>query len=88
MARFIAVQELPAVATQDEVIEAGTALANGPSNGTRWLRSWVVPEDDHLLSEWEARDQDDVRSALGAASLFAVVAVHAVSVIEPAWFRA
>ncbi len=87
MARFIAVQELPAVATQDEVIEAGKALANGRTNGTRWLRSWVVPEDGHLLSEWEARDEGDVRSALGLTPLFAVVAVHAVTVIEPAWFR-
>ena len=87
MARFIAVQELPSAATQDEVIEAGQALANAPTNGTRWLRSWVVPEDNQLLSEWEARDEDDVHSALRSTPLFAVVAVHAVSVIEPAWFR-
>ncbi len=88
MARFITVQALPAAATQDEVIEAGQALANGRRNGTRWLRSWVVPEDNQLLSEWEARDEDDVRSALRLTSLFAVVAVHAVNLIEPAWFRA
>ena len=88
MARFITVHKLPAEASQDKVIEAGRALAGARATGARWLRSWVVPEDNHLLSEWEAADEGDVRSALRLTSLFALVAVDEVGVIEPAWFTA
>jgi hypothetical protein len=51
MARFIIVHKLPAMATQDEVITAGKAVVAASSNGSKWLRSWVVPEGDRFFCE-------------------------------------
>ncbi len=87
MARFIAVHELPAAATQHEVIEAGKAMANAPGKDTRWLRSWVMDHGDRLFSEWEAPHEAAIRQALQRASLFPVEAIYAVTVLDPAWFR-
>lgn len=87
MGRFIAVQTLPAKAGQDELIEMGKALANGKSDGALWLRSWVVPGEERVLSEWDASEEEDVRAALEAAGLFPVEAIHVVGLIEPEWFR-
>ncbi len=88
MARFISVQTLPAVASQDEVVEAGKALANGPQGGAQWLRSWLSGEDGRLFSEWEAAEEGRIRSALERAKLFPLEALYPVDIIEPAWFRA
>lgn len=88
MARFITVQALPTVATQDEVIEAGRAMANAAQCGARWLRSWISGEEGRILSEWEAPEESLVRTALRRAGLFRVEALYEVGVIEPAWFDA
>ncbi len=87
MARYIAVHRLPATATQHEVIDAGRAMANAPRQDTRWLRSWVMDQGDRLFSEWEAPEEGAVRAALEKAPLFPVEAIHAVTVLDPAWFR-
>lgn len=88
MARYIAVQTLPAAATQDEVIEAGRVMAGGARNGTHWLRGWMAGEDGRLFSEWEAPQESAVRAAIEQARLFPLEAVHPVEVIEPGWFTA
>jgi hypothetical protein len=87
MARFIVVHKLPDVATQDEVIAAGRAIIAASSNGSRWLRSWVVPEDDRLLCEWEAPDEAAIQAALKGAKLFPVEAIHPVTTVDPVWFK-
>jgi len=87
MGRFIAVQKLPAEAGQDELIGMGEALANGHGGTAVWLRSWVVPEEERVLSEWDAPEAEDVRAALDAAGLFPVEAIHVAGLIEPEWFR-
>ena len=87
MARFIVVHKLPDVATQDEVIAAGKAIITASSNGCKWLRCWIVPEDDRLLCEWEALEEGAIQAALKGAKLFPVEAIHLVVVIDPACFR-
>lgn len=87
MARFIVVHKLPTVATQDEVIAAGKAIVAALPNGAKWLRSWVIPEDDRLLSEWEAPEKAAIQAALKGAELFPVEAIHPVATIDPAWFQ-
>ena len=87
MARFIVVHRLPAVATQDEVIAAGKAFLTASPNGSKWLRSWVVPEDNRLLSEWEAPEEAAIQAALKGEALFPVEAIHPAATIDPAWFK-
>jgi len=87
MARFIVVHKLPDVATQDEVIAAGRAVVAASSNGCKWLGCWVVPENDRLLCEWEAPDEEAVRASLRETELFPVEAIYPVAVIDPAWFK-
>jgi hypothetical protein len=87
MARFIVVHKLPAVATQDEVIAAGKALITASSNGSKWLRSWIVSEDDRFLSEWEAPEEGTIQAALKGEELFPVEAIHPVATIDPVWFK-
>ncbi len=87
MATFIVVHELPAEASQDELLEIGGRLANGCGGSARWLRSWVMPERDCFLSEWEADEEATVRLILSVAPLLPVRAIHEVTAVEPAWFR-
>jgi len=87
MARFIVVHKLPAVATQDEVITAGKAVVAALSDDTRWLRSWVVPEENCLLCEWEAPKEENIRTALNRIELLPIEAIHPVAIIDPAWFK-
>jgi hypothetical protein len=87
MARFIVVHKLPTVATQDEVIAAGKAIVTASPNGSKWLRSWVVPEDERLLSEWEAPEEGTIQAALKGEELFPVEAIHPVVTIDLAWFK-
>ncbi|NIO68230.1 MAG: DUF4242 domain-containing protein [Anaerolineae bacterium] len=87
MARFIVVHELPAVTTQDEVIAAGKALITASSNGSKWLRSWVVPEDNRFFCEWEASEEGAIQAALKGAELFPVEAIHPVVAVDPTWFK-
>jgi len=87
MARFIVVHRLPDVAIQEEVIAAGRAVLAALPKDTLWLRGWVVPEDDRLLCEWEAPDEEAVRASLRETELFPVEAIYPVAVIDPAWFK-
>lgn len=87
MARFITVHKLPAVATQDEVIEAGRAIIAASPNGSKWLKSWVVSEDDHFFCEWEAPEEGAIQAALKRAELFPVESIHSVVAVDPNWFK-
>lgn len=86
MARFIVVHQLPTAATQGEVIAAGRASVATSLSGPRWLKGWVVPDNNHLLCEWEAAEEDAIRTALRGLNLFPVEAIYPVTAIEPAWF--
>ncbi len=87
MARFMVVHKLPAVATQDEVIAASKAIVAASCNGSKWLRSWVVPEDDRLFCEWEGSEEGAIQAALKGAELFPVEAIHPVVAVDPTWFK-
>jgi hypothetical protein len=87
MARFIVVHKLPAVATQDEVIAAGKALVTASSNGSKWLRSWVVSDENELLCEWEAPEEGAIRTSLKEVGLLSIEAIHPVAAIDPVWFK-
>lgn len=87
MARFIIVHDLPAVATQDEVIAAGKALTTASSNGAKWLRSWVVLDQNQLLCEWEAPEEGAIRASLGEVGLLPIRSIQTVATIDPAWFK-
>jgi len=86
MSKFIVIHRLPDVATQDEVIAAGRAVAARLSENARWLAGWVVPGDGRLLCEWEASSAEAVQAALEGMGLFPVEAIHPVGSIDPAWF--
>jgi hypothetical protein len=87
MATFIVVHELPAEASQAELLEMGARLANSRGGDVRWRRGWIVPERDCFLSEWEAEEEATVRLLLNAAPLFPVKSIYEVTAVEPAWFR-
>ena len=87
MARFIVVHRLPAVATQDEVIAAGKAIVTASSNGSKWLRSWVVPDENRLLCEWEAPEEGAMRASLRGVELLPIEAIQRVAAIDPVWFK-
>ena len=87
MATFIVVHELPAEGSQEELLEMGGILANSCGGGVRWLRSWIVPQEDCLLSEWEAGEEGTMRLLLSAAPLLPVKGIYEVTAVEPAWFR-
>jgi hypothetical protein len=87
MARFIVVHELPAVTTQDEVVAAGKALITASSNGSKWLRCWVVPDANQLLCEWEAPEQEVIRASLRGVELLPIKSIQTVAAIDPAWFE-
>jgi len=87
MARFLVVHKLPAVATQDEVIAAGKAIVTASLNGSKWLRGWIVPDDNRLLCEWEAPEEDAIRTALREVELLPIESLHSVAAIDPAWFK-
>ncbi|MCR4405546.1 MAG: DUF4242 domain-containing protein [Anaerolineae bacterium] len=87
MSKFLVIHRLPDVATQDEVIAAGKAIVVASPNGSKWLRSWVLPEDNRLLSEWEAPEEAAIQVALRGMELFPVEAIYLVEAIDPAWFR-
>ena len=86
MTKFIVVHRLPEVATQDEMIAAGKAIAARLSDDARWLGGWVVPADDRLLCEWEASSAEAIKAALEGVNLLPVEAIHPVGSIDPAWF--
>ncbi len=87
MARFIVVHRLPDAATQDEIIAVGKAIVAASPSGSKWLRSWVVPEDDRLFCEWEAPAKGAIQAALKGEELLPVEAIHPVAAIDPAWFK-
>lgn len=86
MTTFIVIHKLPNGATQESVIAvAKTVLARLPDN-VRWLRSWVIPEDDHVICEWEAPGSDVIRAMLEGLTLFPIQAIRTAEFIDPAWF--
>ncbi len=87
MARFIVTHKLPAVGTQDEIIEAGKATIDALPNGAEWLRSWVVHADGRLFCEWEASEEESIQAALKGVEFFPIEVIHPVLVIDPAWFK-
>ncbi len=86
MTRFIVIHGLPATVTQDEVIAAGKRVIAQLSDDARWLDSWLVPDDDHLICEWEASGEDAIQAALKGVDLFPLQAIYPTERIDPAWF--
>lgn len=86
MTRFIVIHTLPATATQDEVIAAGKRVTAQLSDDARWLDSWLVPDDDRLLCEWEASGEEAIQAALQGVELFLLQAIYPTERIDPAWF--
>ena len=87
MARFIVAHRLPAVGTQDEIIELGKATINALPNGTEWLRSWVVHTDGRLFCEWEAPEEESIQAVLKGVEFFPIEVIYPVVAIDPAWFK-
>ena len=88
MTRFLVFHELPELMTQEELVAAGKAMRNAESSQAKWLRGWVSPESDHLVGEWEAEEEQSVRTALQSAEPLPVKAVHIVIAVDPVWFEA
>lgn len=87
MPRFIALHTVPAEMGQDQLIaEIKTLVASLPE-GTIWLNSWILPQEDRLMCEWEAPDAAAVRAALEpVAHVVPTQALHEVEWVDPAWF--
>lgn len=86
MNRFIVIHGLPGTATQDEVIAAGQGVMARLTDDARWLNSWLIPDDDRLLCEWEASGEEAIQAALKGVELFPVEAIYPAERIDPAWF--
>lgn len=88
MSRFIVIHRLPGAATQDAVIAVGQAVTARLSDNARWLNSWLIPDGDRLLCEWEASDEEAIQAVLMGADLFPIEAIYPAEHIAPAWFAA
>ncbi len=86
MTSYIVIHGLPGTATQDEVIAAGQAIIARLSDDARWLNSWLFPDDDRLLCEWEASSEEAIHAALKGVELFPIEAIYPAERIDPAWF--
>lgn len=86
MTRFIVIHTLPDGVTQEDVFAVGKAVMTRLSGDVHWLRSWVLPEDDRILCEWEAPSGDAIRAALEGFDLFPLEAIRAAEFVDPAWF--
>lgn len=86
MTRFIVIHRLPGAATQDEVIAVGQAVTARLSDNAQWLNSWLIPDDDRLLCEWEASSEEAIRAALEGVEMFPIEAIYPVERIAPVWF--
>lgn len=87
MARFMVIHRLPAVGTQDEIIDIGKATTIALPNGAEWLKSWVVHADGRLFCEWEALEEESIHTVLKETGFFPIEVVYPVVAIDPAWFK-
>lgn len=88
MARFIIFHKGPQEVSQDTVVEAAQALRRSLPVEVKWLNSWYVPSENRLICEWEALDEQTVRSALKDVSeLWPIEVVHEVVHVEPDWYK-
>lgn len=86
MTRFIVIHRLPDGVTQENVFAVGKAALARLSGDVRWLRSWVLPEDNRILCEWEAPSSETIRATLEGLDLFPIEGIHAAEFVDPAWF--
>jgi len=84
MARFIIFHKGP----QDVVVEAAQKVRRSLPAEVKWLNSWFVPNENQLICEWEAPDQQILQSALkDVMELWPIELVHEVVHVEPDWYK-
>jgi hypothetical protein len=88
MDRFIAIHEVKPNTTQDEAWEAAHAIATSATGGARWLRSYLVPEMDEMICDWEAPDEAAIRQSLKPyESTVPIKAIHRAVYMDPGLFK-
>ena len=88
MARFIVIHNVPAQATQSQIVEGARKVAASLASGTEWLNSWILVGGNKLFCEWEAPDAGAIRVSLEPAKdLFPIEAIHEVEWINPQWYK-
>jgi len=88
MARFLVFHNPVENIPQEEVIESAQALQRSLPAGLRWLNSWILPKEYRMICEWEAPDEQSIRSALRQVERYLPVeAVHEVEHIQPQWYE-
>ena len=89
MARYLVIHATPVGGTQDQIIGAAKTLAASLPPSVEWLNSWAAGEAERLFCEWEAEHEEALLAALEPIKeLCPVKAVHLVTWIDPAWYRA
>ena len=88
MARFIIFHKGPQDVAQDVVVEAAQKVRRSLPAEVKWLNSWFVPNENQLICEWEAPDQQILQSVLkDVMELWPIELVHEVVHVEPDWYK-
>jgi hypothetical protein len=88
MARYIVIHKGREEASQDIVVDTARAVRSSIPAGAKWLNSWYVPTTNRLICEWEAPDEDTIRSALKKAlDLWPIEAMYPAVHVEPDWYK-
>ena len=88
MARFLVFHAGAEVISQDEIVEAAIQVQRALPEGFQWLNSWFVPSEYRMICEWEAADENSLRSFLGqAVPMLPVEVIREVEPIRPDWYK-
>ena len=88
MARFLVYHAGSEQMSQEEVVKGARQIQQSLPEDMKWLNSWFVPSEYRLICEWEAPDEQSVRSVLGKVMrLLPVEAIHEVEHIRPEWYK-
>ncbi len=83
---FILTHRVAPAFSQQEMIECNKKLIAGLPKDVKWLQSFYIPADNHVICHYDAPDVQSIRSALTAAGidhLFPLLRAQEAVEIEP-----
>ncbi|TFG04597.1 MAG: DUF4242 domain-containing protein [Promethearchaeota archaeon] len=57
-------------------------LKSNCSEDADWIRSWIVPEQEKLYCEWNAKDPESIHEVFEKSGGVVIEAIHEMHVVE------
>ena len=90
MERYIVVHELKSGVSQEEAWQGCHKLATSAVKGAKWLRSYILPDRDEMVCDWEAPDEAAILESLAAADTKRLSPVKYITLavyMDPEFFK-